>query len=260
MRRLFLATAAAIMVSGCFAVPALAQKVTIMVGGMDKQIYLPAKLAEQIGAFKEQGLDVAMMDEPAGVEAETAMLAGEVQGVVGFYDHCIDLQAHKKYALSVVQFSRAPGEVELVSVRIADKVKTMADLKGHSLGVTGLGSSTNFLTLSLAARAGLKPGDVTTVAVGAGNTFLAAMQKGAIDGGMTTEPTVSRALATNLAKILIDMRTIEGTREVLGGTYPAASLYMNEAWVNAHPDETQKPNSAQTCALCRDAVCAILRP
>jgi NitT/TauT family transport system substrate-binding protein len=81
---------------------------------------------------------------------------------------------------------------------------------------------------------------VTTVAVGAGNTFLAAMQKGAIDGGMTTEPTVSRALATNLAKILIDMRTIEGTREVLGGTYPAASLYMNEAWVNAHPDETQK--------------------
>ena len=87
-----------------------------------------------------------------------------------------------------------------MSTRIADKVKTMADLKGHSLGVTGLGSSTNFLTLALAARAGLKPGDVTTVAVGAGNTFLAAMQKGAIDGGMTTEPTVSRALATNSRK------------------------------------------------------------
>src|SRR5580765_3408561 len=117
-----------------------AEKITIMVGGYEKQIYLPAKLAESLGYFKEQGLDVELLNESAGVDAENQLLAGAVQGVVGFYDHCVDLQAKGKFVQSVVQFSQAPGEVELVSNRHPD-IRTMADLRGKSLGVTGLGSS-----------------------------------------------------------------------------------------------------------------------
>ncbi len=228
---------------------ASAETVTIMVGGMEKQIYMPAMLAQQIGAYKEQGLDVTILNEPAGVDAETALLANEVQGVVGFYDHTIDMQSKGKILVNIVQFSRAPGEVELVSVRIADKVKTFADLKGRSLGVTGLGSSTNFLTLAMAANAGLKPGDVTSVAVGAGATFLTAMQQGAIDGGMTTEPTISRALSTGLAKVFIDMRTEAGTRAALGGTYPAASLYVQQSWLKTHGETAQKLANAYVKTL-----------
>ena len=36
------------------------------------------------------------------------------------------------------------------------------------------------------------------------------------------------------------MRTIEGTKEALGGTYPAASLYMPTAWVEANKETAQK--------------------
>ena len=42
-------------------------KIVIMVGGIEKQIYLPARLTEQLGYFKEQGLDVELQSEPAGV-------------------------------------------------------------------------------------------------------------------------------------------------------------------------------------------------
>ena len=60
--------------------PAAAQtKLRIMVGGIDKQIYLPAKLAEQIGAFKEEGLDVELFNSTSGSQAATALLAREVQ-------------------------------------------------------------------------------------------------------------------------------------------------------------------------------------
>jgi NitT/TauT family transport system substrate-binding protein len=229
---------------------ASAEKLTIMVGGIEKQIYMPAMLAQQIGAYKEQGLDLTLLNEPAGVDAETALLANEVQGVVGFYDHTIDMQPKGKILVNIVQFSRAPGEVELVSTRIADKVKTFADLKGKSLGVTGLGSSTNFLTLAMAANAGLKPGEITSVAAGAGATFLTALQQGAIDGGMTTEPTISRALSTGVAKILIDMRTEAGTRAALGGgTYPAASLYVQESWLKTHRETAQKLANAYVKTL-----------
>jgi len=214
-------------------------KVTIMVGGYEKQIYLPAKLAEALGYFKDEGLDVELLNEPAGVDAENEMLAGSVQAVVGFYDHCIDLQAKGKFVESVVQFSQAPGEVELVSTKHPE-IKSPADFKGMSLGVTGLGSSTNFLTEYLAVKNGLKLGDFTSVPVGAGTTFIAAMQQDKIQAGMTTEPTITRLLKTGEASVLVDMRTIAGTKAALGGTYPAASLYMQTAWVDANKATVQK--------------------
>ena len=78
------------------------------------------------------------------------------------------------------------------------------------------------------------------VPVGSGDTFIAAMQQGAIDAGMTSEPTISRLLKTGQAKILVDMRSAELTRQVLGGVYPAACLYMQSEWVDAHHDDVQK--------------------
>jgi NitT/TauT family transport system substrate-binding protein len=167
------------------------------------------------------------------------MLAGAVQGVVGFYDHNIDLQALGKYTESVVQFSQAPGEVELVSNRHPE-VQSFADLTGRRLGVTGFGSSTDFLTEYLLLKAGLKFGDVTPVPVGAGDTLIAAMRHDQIQAAMTTEPTVSRLLASNEARVLVDMRTLAGTEAALGGTYPAACLYLETSWVNAHKETVQK--------------------
>jgi sulfonate transport system substrate-binding protein len=213
--------------------------VKIMVGGMNKQIYLPAMLAQQLGLFKSNGLQVDLSDEPAGVDAETQMLAGNVDGVVGFYDHNVDLQGKGKSTESIVQFAQVPGEVELVSTKAAD-VHTFADFKGKNLGVTGLGSSTNFLTKYLAVRAGLAPDQVNSVAVEAGSTFITAMEQGKIQGGMTTEPTITAMLKRGSAKVLVDMRTKEGAKAALGGTYPAACLYMSTSWVDAHKPVAQK--------------------
>ena len=128
-KSLFVAAALAIAIGTASGAHA-AEKITIMVGGYEKQIYLPAKLAEALGYFKDEGLDVELLNEPAGVDAENEMLAGAVQGVVGFYDHCIDLQSKGKFVESVVQFSQAPGEVELVSTKHPE-IKSHGRLQGQ---------------------------------------------------------------------------------------------------------------------------------
>lgn len=225
-----------------------ADKITLMVGGYEKIIYLPAKLAERLGYFKEAGLDVELLNEGAGVDAENELIAGAVQGVVGFYDHCVDLQAKGKFIESVVQLAHAPGEVELVSNKHPE-VKTTADLRGKTLGVTGLGSSTNFLTQFLMVKSGVPLSQFTSLPVGAGSTFIAAMQQDAIQAGMTTEPTVTRLLKTNQARVLIDLRTAQGATQALGGAYPAASLYMQTDWVNQHKQTVQKLADAFVRAL-----------
>lgn len=234
--------AAALVAVAALSVPGsagAADKFTIMVGGIEKQIYLPAALTEALGYFKDEGVDVQILSESAGVNAEKELLAGAVQGVVGFYDHCVDLQPKGKFVESVVQFSRAPGEVEMVSAKHPE-IKSMADIRGKTLGVTGLGSSTNFLTQYLAARAGVAAGEYTILPVGAGTTFIAAMQQDRIQLGMTTEPTISRLLATGEAKVLVDMRSVEKTQAALGGTYPAASFYMESSYVDSHKEQVQK--------------------
>ncbi|MFJ8201459.1 ABC transporter substrate-binding protein [Streptomyces sp. NPDC096152] len=216
------------------------EHVKIMVGGLDKVIYLPAMLTQRLGYFTAEGLDVQLLSEPAGVQAETALVSGQVQGAVGFYDHTLDLQVKGKSVESVVQFSHAPGEVEVVSGKAAGTITSPKDFKGKKLGVTGLGSSTDFLTKYLAVKNGVKVSEFTPVAVGAGPTFISALQKGAIDGGMTTDPTVATILDKKAGKVLVDMRTPEGSQQALGGPYPSSSLYMQTDWVNSHKDTVQK--------------------
>ncbi|WP_105531044.1 ABC transporter substrate-binding protein [Solimicrobium silvestre] len=217
-----------------------AEKIILIVGGMEKQIYLPVKLAERLGYLKETGLDIELLSEPSGVNAVTEMLSGAAQGVVGFYDHTIDLQARGKQVQSVVQFSQAPGEAILVSKTASAHIKSPADFKGKTLGVTGLGSSTNFLTQFLASKYGVKNSEYTTLPVGSGSTFIAAMTQKKIDAGMTTEPTISRLTSTGAASILVDLRTLKATEAALGGAYPGACLYMPTAWVNSHKEQVQK--------------------
>ena len=226
-----------------------ADRIVLIVSGIEKQIYLPARLAEQQGYFREQGLDVELVSEVSGIDAEDMLLAGAAQGVVGAYDHTIVLQARGKAVQSVVQFSIAPGEVELVSTARAQDIQSPADFKGRRLGVTGLGSSTSFLTQYLAMRHDVKAGALTLVPVGSGAHFMAAMKQGRIDAGMTTEPTASRLLAAGDARLLVDLRTPEATRKALGGLYPFACLYMQTAWINSHRAEAQKLANAFVKAL-----------
>lgn len=216
------------------------EKITIMVSSIEKQIYLPAKLAEQLGYLKETGLEIELLSVPAGANAEKEMLLGIAQGVIGFYDHTIHLQARGKLVQSVIQFSQAPGEVVLIPKSRTKRIQSPADFKGKTLGVTALGSSTHFLTQFLAAKAGIKSSEFTSVPVGAGEKFIDALRTGKIDAGMTTEPTLSRLTAYGDASILVDLRSVASTEAILGGTYPGACLYMPKAWIDKNRDAVQK--------------------
>ncbi len=214
--------------------------IKVMVGGLSKQIYLPFMLAKQLGFYDQQGLNVSLLDEPAGVDAETDMLAGKVDAVGGFYDHNIALQGKGKATESVVSMLLTPGEVELCRTDLQGTIKSPADWKGKHLGITDLGSSTDFLTQYLATKNGVAVSDIHELGVQAGTTLIAAMEHKQIDCAMTTEPTVSALLQKKDAYIILDMRTAAGAKAALGGEYPATSLYLQSSFATAHKDTVQK--------------------
>ncbi len=143
-------------------------------------------LTKQLGYFEEQNLDITLIDEPSGVSAEDALVAGEVEAASGSFDHPIDLAGLGKQVINVVQLLRAPGEAEMVATKKADQIKSPADFKGKNLGVTSLGSGTHTLSRYLAVKNGVPVDQVKFVAVGAGDRFIAAIKQGTIDAGMTT--------------------------------------------------------------------------
>jgi NitT/TauT family transport system substrate-binding protein len=212
----------------------------LMVGGLNKQIYLPNMLAKQLGYFDEQKINITLVDEGSGQGTELEVVAGNVDAGSGAYSHPIELNALGKKIETICQFGIAPGEAEMVATKKADSIKSAADLKGKKLGVTDIGSGTHTISLALLGKAGYKGSDATFVAVGAGDTFIAAIKNGTIDAGMTTEPTSTRRLQSGDAKVLIDLRTPTTTQAALGGDYPFIGIFAKNDWVNSHKDVAQR--------------------
>jgi NitT/TauT family transport system substrate-binding protein len=224
-------------------------RVSIMVGGLEKIIYMPFMLAEKLGYYKDAGITVTLVEESAGQDAELALLAGQVDGAGGFYDHTLDLQAKGKKVESVVTMADVPGEQLMVANRLKDKVKTLADLKGLNIGVTGLGSSTNMLATYNVVQGGNKESDYKPLPVGAGETLIAAMQNNRIDAAVTSEPTASLLKNKNIAYTFVDMNSKDGTKKALGGGYASTSLYMSNDFVKKNPDTVQKLANAYVRTL-----------
>jgi NitT/TauT family transport system substrate-binding protein len=213
--------------------------VTLMVGGIDKQIYLPYQLAQDLGFYKKYGVNVQLSTEQnGGVGAEDAMVSGQVDMAGAWYVHTIDFQVKGKDVVDVVQLSGAPGEREMCAK--GSGITTPADWKGKSLGVTDIGSGTDHLTLYLAARYHLTSNEINRVAVGAGPTFVAALQHGRIACGMTTQPTVGAVQTQGIGTSVINLATTSGAQQWLGGAYPAAGVLARADWVASHQATVQK--------------------
>src|SRR5258707_1107462 len=101
--------------SAAAATKAAPAKVSIMVGGLNKQIYLPNKLTEALGYFAEQNLTVDLIDEPSGKDTTVEVVAGNVDIGSGSYDHTIDIPAQGKSIPMITLLLPGPREAGLVS-------------------------------------------------------------------------------------------------------------------------------------------------
>jgi NitT/TauT family transport system substrate-binding protein len=234
--------------SACSSSNSNSSTVRLMVGGIDKQIYLPYQLAQDLGFYKKYGVNVVLSTETdGGTGAEDAMASGQVDMAGAWYNHTIDFQVKGKAVEDVVQLSGAPGEREMCATNSG--VHSAADFKGKTLGVTDLGSGTDTLTQFLAAQKGLKTKDFNRIGVGAGSTAVAALQNGKAACVMTTQPTVAAIEKKGIGYSAIDVATTQGAQSALGGAWPAAGVLARTDWVNSHKDVTQKVVNALVATM-----------
>jgi NitT/TauT family transport system substrate-binding protein len=243
-RRTF-TTAAALAVASIAAPMVRAQgrleksKISLAVGGKAAFYYLPLTISEQLGYFKDEGLEVEISDFAGGAKALQALVGGSADVVSGAFEHTINMQARNQFIEAFVLQGRAPQIALGVSTKNVPHYRSLADLKGKKIGVSAPGSSTNMVANLVLSRAGIKASDVSYVGVGTAAGALAALRSGQIDAMSNTDPVMTMLEQKGDVKIVSDTRTLKGTQEVFGGPMPAACLYAPTEFVQKNPNTCQ---------------------
>jgi NitT/TauT family transport system substrate-binding protein len=224
---------------------ALAQKVSVAVGGASCLCYLPTVLAKQLGEYEKAGVQVDLIEFKGGSEALKAVIGGSADVVSGYFDHTVNLAVKNQNLQSFVVYDRFPGFALVVSPKQTENIKSVKDLANKKIGVSAPGSSTDFFLKYILSKNGVDPNSVGVIGVGLGSTAIAAQEQGTIDAAIMLDPavTILQGNAKDL-RILVDTRSQKDTLSVFGGEYPGGALYTKAEWIASHEKEVQGMTNA----------------
>ena len=230
----------AVVVPGAPAVSWAAEKVTVGIGGVGLMVYLPTVLAKSKGYFAEEGLDVEIQDiKGGGSQAASALIGGSVDFSANAIDHAIKAKVQKKDLVAVHSHVRLAMMALVVANKYKGEIKSIADLKGRPIGVTSPGSQTHMILGYLLAKNGVKPDDVKIIGAG-GNTMPLAIEKDSVHAGMMLDPFFTAFLKQGKGYPLVDMFTIKGTQEAMGGEVQGTTLLTRPDVIAKRPATVQK--------------------
>ncbi len=211
--------------------------IKIAIGGQAQLIYLPVTLAQELGFYKDAGLNVTLLDFPGGAKSLEALMGGSTDVVCGFYDHTIQMAAQGKDLQAFVAMLRYPG-----LVLVSPSLERIEDLKGKTVGVSAPGSSTHLFLNYLLVKHGLKPDEVSNASIGMSATAVGAVTHNKVDAAVMTDPALA-IVGKQMPglHILADTRTADGVRSVFGvESYPSAVLYSRTEWVGKNRETAKQ--------------------
>lgn len=219
-------------------------------------VYLPVLVADAMGYYKGQDLDVQITTTGGESKSLAALVGGGAEIYVGSPSTAFRARAGgpdplvigatiAQYASNIVvsgDWAKKHGLTEASSY--GDKLKA---LKGATIAITAPGSGTDLVVRFLAKQAGLNPDrDMTITALGTADAMTAALVQGRIDGFTLSSPAAENAVKNHGATMLFNFSKGE-VKQLDGFLY--IGLVARESWVKQHPDVTVRFLRAQQQAL-----------
>jgi len=163
--------------------------------------FIPADIGVETGIFKKHGIDL-----------DIAAFAGDVKMVQALTANSLDIALGGSPSFSaivkgapmkaVAVFSGAPNIIMLTVLKDGP-FKTIDDLKGHTVSVSGAGSLTFWLTQQLSRRLGWGDDGIKITPLGASEAQIAALMTHQIDGTTTDSVTVEKFVESGNGRILV---------------------------------------------------------
>jgi NitT/TauT family transport system substrate-binding protein len=175
---------------------------------------LPLSLALKKDFFKPEGLNVLPVLFRSGPTAMQALVSGSIQFSTGFGTGTRAAMAGAPVK-GIIGFNNKPAFI--LYGRRESGIRSIADIKGKKIAVTGVGSTTDYAARAILAHHHVDPDkEVSILAVGSESVF-AALQKGAVDAAILWAPGFAIAEKLGMVRLqsLADILELPGSGVVV---------------------------------------------
>jgi NitT/TauT family transport system substrate-binding protein len=197
-------------------------RISVSVPGPGAASYYPLELISKIGADKAEGAEVRVFFSTGGPSAINEMLNNNVDFAVVGLPAAMSVRLKDPRVVALASINDLPLYALLVRQGLKDKVKSIADLKGRTIGLhsnSTANKSTSQQVLELMfRRGGVPPGSYRIVGIGRRWESEALMLKsGAVDALIGDEPHATHMVSEKIAFPLVHLGNPE-TLRVYAGT------------------------------------------
>ena len=163
--------------------------------------FIPADVGVETGIFKKHGIDLDISAFAGDAKMVQALTANSLDiALGGSPSFAAIVKGAPMKAVAV--FSGAPNIIMLTVLKDGP-LKTVDDLKGHTVSVSGAGSLTFWLTQQLSRRLGWGDDGIKITPLGASEAQIAALMTHQIDGTTTDSVTVEKFVESGNGRILV---------------------------------------------------------
>lgn len=228
---------------------AASARVVVAVDNKAAFCYLPLTIAERLGYFNNEGLDVQVRELADANQSVQAVLSGAAHMYSGGYSSTISLQSRGQAFQSFVLQGRAPQIVLGVSQHTMGYYRQLRDLRGKKIGIMGLGTASHRIARLLLAKAQLSTQEVRYISLPTAEGAVEAFRAGQIDAICYTDPVMTGLEQGGALRVVADTRTVRGNADVFGGPMPAGSLIASAEFIGSYPRLCQAMADAMVHAL-----------
>ena len=198
----------------------------------------PSYFASWLGFYKEEGVDVEISQVAGASKILEAVVGGSADVGGGVYEQTLQMAAEGKSIVCFISLLKSPN----FAIIAAPGVKEFSDLRGKTVGVSSVGSPSQFYLTCLLAAAGINPSEVSTATVGMGSTAMAALERGQVDAAVLFGSAITAYLARKPeAVVLADTRTPAGLRAAFQvDDYPASCLLSRREWLDENRESATR--------------------
>jgi len=216
------------------------QRVSVALAGRSSLFHLPLVLAELIGFFKAEGIEIDWVDCDSGMQAVQLALNGRAEVVSGAFEHVLDLQALGHPYRAFVMQGRAPQISVALHSRRAALVKTAADTKPLKMGISAKGSATHWVAQHWIRQSRISAEQIQFVELGANTgVLMEAIRSGSIDSLSYVDPIVHYLEQKYDFVVLADTRTLISSQRMFGGAMVSACLFATDDFLKKRAEVTQ---------------------
>jgi NitT/TauT family transport system substrate-binding protein len=224
-----------LLLAGCIlaVAPAAQAADTIKIGKAVQDVwhYTPADVGIAEGLFAKQGLDVEISILSGGAKLQQALLSGSIDlGLGGSQAMALSVKGSPTIAVAAIAGPPAGFSILVVP---DSPIKSVADLKGKSIGFASNGSLLDWMQQRLSIQQGWGQHGMKGVAAGGEEASTAALVSHQLDAIISTTENGFRLEAKHQARILTSMQPF-------APNLITQVIFARKPYLAEHPDRVER--------------------